>query len=1131
MRSVSLRTRNSGRPVRGPALVALVSSLALVLAGLVSAGPTSAQAAAATAAVGHGPVGWDTYRSMDALSRLRSGERTRQFSSFDRTGGNNDGFAGTYSCLRTSTAGCVIAEQTGAGELSSMWFTRDYGNMTNNGRILVELDGVPVLNAALQDVVTGRLGAPFVWPLVGNGDDTAGGSVIKVPMPYRQSMRVTVQNNPLFYHVDYRQFDSADGVTTFNPADPALDVISRLRGFGVRDPKPPAASSTTRTSTVDAPNGQSRQLAAVSGSGQVSQLRLRLPQVVPAPRVVDDGRAYGPGGGSDFTVAVDPGNSGVRLTRRYDPDVANQQAQLLVDGVPAGQWQSGASAGAGAWADQTVDIPGTLTAGKSVLHIQNRYLSAPSTAVPAHIPPLGPPKPGAPKDQVDRARAEHARASSQPAVVSGVTEFRYTAQSKVGGDWNRTDVVDLGPGHPGEEQAHGYLITNQTWLGTEIGRYPTSAAAVTTSNQILDGARIRVTVDGQSTVDAPVGEFFGSGLGDFDTRSLMSGMDTAPDGWFTAWWPMPFGRSVSVELVNASGVRISGGKAEVTTTADPAIGSALATGRLGYFHATHRRGVAQDGRDWTFLDASGRGVYYGVTHTMRGLIPEGNPRDYLEGDERVFVDGQASPQLHGTGTEDFYESGWYFRDGTTYAMPLAGNPGYETNSDGCRFDCTGAYRLLFPDAVAFNSGLKFGIEHGPEADEPADYSSTAYWYGQSDPGQRQSDLVDPTDPANRQAHGYTAAGETTSTVDSVFEGDDRAFPTGRGSTAATGPVTFTAAVDPGNDGVRLTRLADQQTPYQAADVAVDGQPVGRWTEPLGNGFARWLEDSFDVPPAVTAGKSAVRVTLAPVAGGPAWSASRYRVLGQVAPAPDTVPPGAVTGLTTASEQLDTVDLHWDHAVDDVGVFQYQLYAFDSLADAQDPAALTASNLVAMVVAPGYRDTKVGPARTRYYRVRAVDAAGNAGPPSDPVAGTSGPTTEVEGEGLLPPVDSTESVEAQFDCCGVAWSGHRQLWFHGAHPGDQVTLNFPVTDGGTYDLHAIWTMAGDYAIAGLAVDGVTLGQPVDLFHPGVVISPPIDYGQLALTPGTHQLTLRVLGKNQYSANYLVGLDKLQLTKLD
>src|SRR2546430_4683162 len=171
---------------------------------LVAAVPPGAAAAeGAMTGLSKGPVGWDVYRRWDLLASMRPGSQTRQFSSFDRTGGNNDGFDGTYSCLRTSDFGCVIAERSGPGQLESMWFTRDFGSMVKTGRIRIELDGQIVLDAPLQDVVDGKLGAPFVWPLVGNGDDTAGGSVIKVPMPYRRAPPGRTPAQPPLYHLPH----------------------------------------------------------------------------------------------------------------------------------------------------------------------------------------------------------------------------------------------------------------------------------------------------------------------------------------------------------------------------------------------------------------------------------------------------------------------------------------------------------------------------------------------------------------------------------------------------------------------------------------------------------------------------------------------------------------------------------------------------------------------------------------------------------------------------------------------------------------------------------------------------------------------------------------------------------------
>ncbi len=62
---------------------------------------------------------------------------------------------------------------------------------------------------------------------------------IKVPMPFRRSMRITTEENPFFYHVTYRAFDDAEGVQRFDPDAPAEDVLTTLRNAGYADPKPP----------------------------------------------------------------------------------------------------------------------------------------------------------------------------------------------------------------------------------------------------------------------------------------------------------------------------------------------------------------------------------------------------------------------------------------------------------------------------------------------------------------------------------------------------------------------------------------------------------------------------------------------------------------------------------------------------------------------------------------------------------------------------------------------------------------------------------------------------------------------------------------------------------------------------
>lgn len=793
-----------------------------------------------------GPVGWDTYRNPHAMSQLRGAEQSHQFSSYARDGSNDDGFEGTYSCLRTTDQGCVIAEKSGAGEIAGMWFTRQpYGDPTGTGNITIELDGRVVLDEPLVDVVEGRVGAPFEWPLVGGPDDSSGGAVIKVPMPYRESMRVTVDHNPEFYHVNYRTFPDAEGVSTFDPSDKALDVLERLRDFGVADPKPANPEATTTSKDFELPPGASVPIAELSGPAQINELRMQIPQLVASPQVVDDGRAFGPGGGSSFQADVAPNNEGVRVVRRFDPQVADQVADMFVDGERAGQWSSGA-ASPGDWGVQAIDVAPELTRDKSSIEISNRFVSAP----------------------VD------------------VNEFRYDVQSLVNGKWVRTDVLDLGPAHPGEEKAHGYQIDNPVFERTKLlARHATSPEEVTATDEVLENAKLRITFDGKTTVDSPIGEFFGSGLGEHDVRTMMSSIDTGENGWYTAWWPMPFSQNATVELVNDSDVAISSGTAEVTS-APAEFGDNTA-----YFHATHKRAQTQAGQDWNFVDVEGAGTFYGVTHSMRGLIPpyagkrhegplsrtgvQANQRNYLEGDERFYVNGSSSPAWYGTGTEDYYEGGWYFRDGTTFSMPLAGNPSHEMAADGCLYDCTGAYRLQVPDAVSFSDGLRAGVEHGPGNDEPGDYSSTAYWYGGVAPTHEQTDEVDLGDQTSRDSHGYTAEGEAIGPLESTFEGMRNPEPFTDDSSITTGRIEFEMAVSADNDGARLRRLGDQHEAHQAVDVRVDGQPAGRWSQPLGNRSHRWLEDTFELPAELTAGKDRVRIELVPVDGAPPWAAAKY----------------------------------------------------------------------------------------------------------------------------------------------------------------------------------------------------------------------------------------------------------------
>ncbi|MBV8994236.1 MAG: DUF2961 domain-containing protein [Pseudonocardiales bacterium] len=824
--------------------------------------PASSAARARESAVfpGKGPVGWDVYRRLDELPALTSGVVTKQFSSFARSGGNDDFWSTPDQCQRVDHGKCVVAEHVGPGEIDAVWFTTDEGDVSSVGTITITLDGHRVVQAPLQDIVNGKLGAPFVYPLVSNREQSSGGVNIAVPMPFRSSMLITTESSSFYYHVTYRTFADADGVGTFDPADKATDVLAILGGAGKADPKPATGNARTAGATLNLAPGGSVVAGRAFGPGQLTAIRMRVPQAhyVRPRSVTDDGRAFGKGGSSAFTVAIDPHNSGVVLTRRLDPLVSNQVASVAVDGTVVGRWEPKGSlprvssgqwpakspavlAATAEWAEESVILPAAVTAGKFRITITNAFVSS----------------------DLD------------------VNEFTYWVDSRVNGNAERTDTVDVGDAV--SEAKHGYRIVGQTWQGVRTYDYPLDAgqlAEISTARQLLQGLRLSIDFDGQTTVDSPVGEFFGSGFTVAPVRSLMFAMDASPGGWYTAWWPMPFVSGATVRLRNTSALAVTAAQIQITSVVDARVASGLAQRRIGYFRTSSHAGPTTPDQDWMYLSARGSGKFVGDTVDMIGPAS----RQYLEGDERVYLDGVHSPQIHGTGTEDYYESGWFFNRGP-YSTALHGNSAHLTSRTGCAKDkdCTSAFRLMLAEAVPYGSRLEFGIEHGGADDASATYSSTAYYYGAAHNSLHQSDLLRVGDAGSKAQHHYSSpdpgpAQQLSATYEGV-DGPQKTITSDLRNT--TSPVTFTLKLDPSNAGAMLVRTSDQQQGYQSAQVAVNGVALPDWIQPLHNPDHRWLDDIYLLPASVTAGRASITVTLTPVSGAPPWSAAAYRLISVV----------------------------------------------------------------------------------------------------------------------------------------------------------------------------------------------------------------------------------------------------------
>jgi len=153
-------------------------------------------------AVAQNPYRWtdelELLKRVDKLPEYRTGSYVEQFSSYDRTGGNDDGFAGTYSFLRKEGDKLVIAEMEGPGVINRIWTPTPTDNM-----LYFYFDGQkePGLKIKFSDLFSGKV-YPFTKPVCGN---EIGGFYCYLPITYKKSCKIVFDGPKLeFIQIQYR---------------------------------------------------------------------------------------------------------------------------------------------------------------------------------------------------------------------------------------------------------------------------------------------------------------------------------------------------------------------------------------------------------------------------------------------------------------------------------------------------------------------------------------------------------------------------------------------------------------------------------------------------------------------------------------------------------------------------------------------------------------------------------------------------------------------------------------------------------------------------------------------------------------------------------------------------------------
>lgn len=137
-------------------------------------------------------------KSVDRLPLYRTGQHVEQISSYDRTGGNDDGFDGTYSYIRKENEKLVIADLKGPGIVNRIWTPTP-----TDDTLSFYFDGEesPRLEIKFSDLFSGDV-FPFIKPVCGN---EVGGYYCYIPIPYKESLKIVFSGEKILFHqIQYR---------------------------------------------------------------------------------------------------------------------------------------------------------------------------------------------------------------------------------------------------------------------------------------------------------------------------------------------------------------------------------------------------------------------------------------------------------------------------------------------------------------------------------------------------------------------------------------------------------------------------------------------------------------------------------------------------------------------------------------------------------------------------------------------------------------------------------------------------------------------------------------------------------------------------------------------------------------
>ena len=297
------------------------------------------------------------------------------------------------------------------------------------------------------------------------------------------------------------------------------------------------------------------------------------------------------------------------------------------------------------------------------------------------------------------------------AAPGGGNLGRKEAPNKLLDPGERVVLADLeGPG-----------TVTHIWL-TVGAPYPNDATADVLRRQTLE---VFYGNSSDPSVSVPVPDFFGAVHGvPISYASTLTAVNE--ERGFTSRIPMPFGDRIRIEYANDSERH-----ALLYYQVDLLMGPVQQD--TGILHAAFRRqNPTNIGEDFVVTEGlRGPGRFLGWTGGVRVLDGQ---HWWGEGEVKMYFDGEATPTVCGTGTEDYLDSAWGLGP---FAAPESGAPLVVASGEidvrsGHRL--VGFYRWHLSDPVVFSEDLRVTVQQigfrwkGGYFDRQDDWCATAFTY-------------------------------------------------------------------------------------------------------------------------------------------------------------------------------------------------------------------------------------------------------------------------------------------------------------------------------------------------------------------------------------------------------------------